>query len=162
MSELTGEVGFCKECGQVVEVAVPKDDRLQWRVFEAVKQRGYVGDWLPGQFLARQAAKLAEELGELAAEMGFAMPVPLQTTIQDAADQAKYAFDHGEWRDTYWDTDQLQRVWKELADMQVVLYCAAMAVNRLLGEEQDLAQSAAEKSEQDIRRGVRSAKHVNK
>jgi len=149
------EVGFCKKCGTVTEVAVLPQDRLQERVVAAVEKRGYMKGWTAGQFLARQAAKLMEELGELAADMRGVLPVELHSRMQDAADSGRFHFDTGYWHDGIWDTDQLERIWKELVDMQVVLACAAGALEKVGRPGCDLMQGAVEKAEKDVERGVR-------
>lgn len=151
----TGEVGFCTNCGRTVEVHKPIDDRLQWRIFNAVRLRGYLNGWSPSQFLARQAAKMAEELGEASVEMSSYLPVALFTTIQAAADEGKYHFDHEKWKEGYWDQENLERLWNEISDMQVVLVCMAMAANALLDDQRDLLKAALLKAAGDIPRGVR-------
>lgn len=147
--------GFCKKCGEVTEAAIEKKDLPQWRVFDAVERRGYLGGWSMGQFLGRQIAKLAEEFGEMTAEYGFTLPVALQTRIQDAADEGKMEFDGGIWIDPYLEAERLDRMWNELVDMQVVMFCTASAINCLLGDERDLMEDAMRKAEKDVRRGVR-------
>ena len=152
---MADEVGFCKKCGSLTEVAVLPQDRLQARVVAAVEKRGYMKDWMPGQFLARQVAKLVEELGELAAEMRGVLPVELQSRMQDAADSGRWYFDTGYWHNGLWGSDQMERIWKELVDMQVVLACAAGALEKVGRPGCDLMQGAVEKAEKDVERGVR-------
>lgn len=147
--------GFCKECGKIVEAGIKEEDKAQYRVFEAVNKRGYLNGWTANQFLARQVAKLMEELGEMAAEMGYELPEELQTRLQYAADEAKYQFDHGRWMDGIFEEERLLRIWKELTDIQVVVFCIATTVNYLLHEFRDVTDEAVEKAEKDIRRGVR-------
>jgi len=44
---------------------------------------------------------------------------------------------------------------EELADLQVVLYCAAATLGEILGREVDLAEEALRKARRDVERGVR-------
>ena len=76
------EYGFCKRCGETVEVGVLPQDRAQARVFQAVKERGYTKGWSCDQFLGRQLAKMAEELGEACAAGLGLLPVETQERIQ--------------------------------------------------------------------------------
>lgn len=147
--------GFCGECGKVVEAMVRKEDRPQGRIYMAVAERGYTAGWTAEQFLARQAAKLMEELGEVFALMD-GMPVNLVEKVRDAAEAARRQFDDM----TAWDRvnvegGKLEALWKELADLQVVLACAAHTVNYLEWTDRDLMDAALEKADGDVKRGVR-------
>ena len=160
-TDLTGEFGFCKTCGDVVEVAVGPNDRLQRRIFQAVERRGYVGNWSMGQFLARQVAKLGEELGEMGFELPLELPPRVQENLLVAAQTCKMAFDGDDWPDTGLDRGvqewRLRKILAEAADMQVVLACVGETLGALLNEDVDLMQEAVRKAERDVERGVRSA-----
>lgn len=151
----TGEVGFCKTCGDLVNVAVPPEDRLERRIVRAVERRGYRGRWTAAQFLARQMAKAAEELSELAGAIDWMLPPELGQAIEAAGDLGKLSFDHGYWADSSVMEDTVRQALKELSDLQVVLVCAKAAVEELVGEDIDLMRLAAEKAEGDVKRGVR-------
>jgi len=161
MDVKTGEYGFCKTCGDAVEVAVGPNDRLQRRIFQAVERRGYVGKWSMGQFLARQVAKLGEELGELAYGLPVDLPDRTLENLLVAAETCKRAFDGDDWPETGLDRGvqewRLRKILAEAADLQVVLACVGETLGALLNEDVDLMQEAVRKAERDVERGVRSA-----
>ena len=127
----------------------------QQRVMAAVYRRGYRDGWSAENFLVRQVAKLAEELGEVAEQIERGMSPGLAFAIRQAAGSGKFHFDSGYWTCPPLDDDQLEALAGELADMQVVLFCAAATVSEILGEEIDLVGMAVAKAETDIKRGAR-------
>ncbi len=123
-------------------------------VYNAVVARGYREGWSADQFLARQIAKLAEELGESSfhiASMDFQRWV---TEVHNAGRAARFAFAQPD----YWDQAAIVHpdgLARELADLQVVLFCAAAALGEVMGEPFDLVQAARDKALADVKRGVR-------
>ena len=152
----TGEVGFCPECGETVDVKVLPGDRLQRRIALAVARRGYRKGWSPGQFLARNAAKMMEEMAEFGAHLFGLLPEYLWHQMLTAGDAGKWQFDHGYWPDRPLPDRSLEAMVEELYDMQVVLANMADALSHLLEEDVDLMKGAARKAENDVGRGVRS------
>lgn len=137
----------------------------QREVFELVKARGYLDDWTLGQFLCRQVVKLQEELAELTES---ALPnTPgwrgeLRATLY-AGNKARHRFDLSwetslqHWRDAAKHVSNVSRIMEireELADLQVVLFCAAQAISLIL-EPFDVVEAALEKAEGDVEKGVR-------
>ena len=137
----------------------------QREVFELVKARGYLDDWTLAQFLCRQVVKLQEELAELTET---ALPNTggwrdeLRATLY-AGNKARHRFDLPRetslprWRDAAGRVSGAGRVGKvreELADLQVVLFCAAQAVSLMCGPF-DVVEAALEKAEGDVGKGVR-------
>jgi len=152
---VSGEFGFCPECGKVVDVKVLPQDRLQKRIEKAVQERGYRDGWSPKQFLGRQVAKLLEELAEFSSPLIGVVPEYLYGEIVVVGDMGKFQFDHGDWEDGYLSEDMAKSIREELFDMQVVLVNMAAAIGELLNEDCDLMKGAVEKAENDIKRGVR-------
>ena len=119
-----------------------------------VAARGYRDGWTAEQFVARQLAKLTEELAEAAKYITPSSGAhwgPLDSwlgLLQDAGSRARFVFDEREdWEGLiYVATDKTR---SELADMQVVLFAAAAALDF------DVVQAAIDKSGADIPRGVR-------
>ena len=139
----------------------------QLQVVLATEKRGYKSGWSPVQFLARQVCKLQEELGELA-DLFENMPVadvPIFSTVNLNLDyiitqtgkKARKAFDRtAAWeRVSSIDYEDVEQTKKELADLQVVLFNAAGAIEDITGQPFDIIQAAVEKAEADIKRGVR-------
>ena len=154
----SGEVGFCNHCFETVPVIVPPDDRLQARVAKATAKRGYRAGWTATQFLARQLAKIVEELGEVGAHLVGLVPSQFMYHLQDAADIGKYIFDARlptDWGDWPMTEEAMDKLAGELADVQVVLCNMAAALEELRGEPVDLMKLAVEKAEADVKRGVR-------
>lgn len=118
-------------------------------VVESVDRRGYRKGWTDEEFLARQLVKLLEELGELADCM--ILPQRVRNLLLPAAAKAKALFDNKEiWSGSRWrsEKDELNAV-KELADMQVVMFCAADAM------QVDASAQAVSKAKKDAKRGTR-------
>jgi NTP pyrophosphatase (non-canonical NTP hydrolase) len=117
-----------------------------------VAARGYRDGWTAEQFVARQLAKLTEEIGEAVEQVhpGEA-PSALYRWFDHAGDAYKAArrvFDTPDlWRKTYIIDPNAVR--SELADMLVVLFAAAQALDF------DAVQAAIDKSSADVARGVR-------
>jgi len=118
-------------------------------VVDCVDKRGYRKGWTDEEFLARQLVKLLEELGELAECM--ILPQNARNLLVSAGKEAKALFDNEEiWAGSKWrdEKSQLNAV-KEVADMQVVLFCAADAM------QVDSSAQAASKAKKDVERGTR-------
>jgi NTP pyrophosphatase (non-canonical NTP hydrolase) len=122
-----------------------------------VAARGYREGWADRQYIPRQVCKAVEELGEAVRHVSqrvdrkagrdLARPSFWQEDAGDAGDNAKDAFDSGDWsRAKVLDPPKLAG---ELADVLVTLYCAADALGV------DLNEIALEKSQADVGRGVR-------
>ena len=116
-----------------------------------VAARGYADGWTAEQFVARQLAKLTEELGESLDQIdgldAWADENWL-TVGYDAGRAARAQFDVREaWGGVYLPNPDALRA--ELADMQVVLFAAAQALDF------NIAQAAIDKSAADVARGVR-------
>lgn len=74
-------------------------------------------------------------------------------SLDEAGYDAKWAFDNYEWTNTtIADLDQAK---KELADIQVVVFCLAEALAEMTGRPFDVTRAAFDKATQDIERGVR-------
>ena len=119
-----------------------------------VAARGYRDGWTVDQFVARQLAKLQEELGEAIEhtdcndELHNRLFILLSNNATMAGERGKAAFDDKR----CWDGVMirgLDALRAELADMQVVLFAAAQALDF------DIVQAAVDKSSQDVARGVR-------
>jgi len=134
-----------------------------------VAQRGYQKGYTPSAFLARQALKAIEEI----AELGTAIAQSLQSNTQQGraeitslaaflgetqphAQKARIMFDANifEGKPIQIAPAHLETIAAELADLQVVLYCAAEALDKL-GRPTDLAEEALQKARNDVARGVR-------
>ena len=116
-----------------------------------VAARGYRDGWTAEQFVARQLAKLTEELGESLDQLA-GLPrladVDWLTAGYTVGQTARQPFDHKEiWFSVY--LENPDRLRSELADMQVVLFAAAAALDF------DVVQAAIDKSGADVARGVR-------
>ena len=116
-----------------------------------VAARGYRDGWTAEQFVARQLAKLTEELAEAAIDSLSPCPGKLSTfvgTLGAAGIWARRSFDlRAAWRDVEIKNPDALRA--ELADMLVVLFAAAAALDF------DVVQAAIDKSSADVARDVR-------
>lgn len=117
-----------------------------------VAARGYKNGWTDEQFAARQLAKAVEELAEAANHV--IGPAHFHAThywlndLKDAGIAARIQFDQPlHWRDI--GIDDIAKLRRELADVQVVLLAAAQALDF------DIIQAAIHKSGADVERGVR-------
>jgi hypothetical protein len=142
----------------------------QQLVCELVQRRGYREGWTASEFLVRNVIKLQEELAELT---GVSLPrigtfnnygpalMLVGVVARTVFDAPKDDFDV-EWaatnerlRDPKW----IDAIGQELADMQVVLFCAAEALSSLYerqdAEPFDLIEAALKKAAADVDRGVR-------
>lgn len=149
----------CPECLKRKPVAAtPINWTLtpQKEVAQAIAYRGYRHTWTAPQFAGRQVAKLAEELRELAACVQQ-QPDGLtqwERLVDDAGYAAQLAFDHP----AFWsDTRVLHAIdmRAELADMQVVIFALADALEELTHQRFDVVQAAVDKARADVARGVR-------
>lgn len=118
-----------------------------------VAARGYRDGWTVDQFVARQLAKMTEELDEAARQVVSFEPqvrniLRWLDELGDAGRRARIAFDdQDKWQDvTIFDPFAIR---SELADMLVVLFAAAHALDF------DVIQAAIDKSGADVARGVR-------
>ena len=124
----------------------------QETVADLVSERGYREGWTPAQFIARQVAKLAEELAELACHVR--MPVALTRSIALLGLVARKCFDD----ESIWPKSTSCAVWptqEELADIQVVVFCIAEALGEASNKPFDVSEAALEKARADAIRGVR-------
>jgi len=116
-----------------------------------VAARGYRDGWDFEQFVARQLAKLTEELGESLDQIGgleWWDDLQWLTPGSDAGLKARRVFDDkAAWESVY--LKDLDKLRAELADMQVVIFAAAEALGL------DVVQAAIDKSAADVVRGVR-------
>lgn len=126
--------------------------RPQERIYNSIAKRGYVDGLEPEQFLARQVAKLTEELTEVAHELH--LPVRLQTDLYEVAHQAKRMFDNKELWKRY-KVKNLDKLKKEMADCMVVLLGMAHTIELYEDKYFDLVGVAVEKAKSDEGRGVR-------
>jgi len=118
----------------------------QEEVANAVVARGYLKGWSRKQFVARQAVKLAEELGELTQYLR--LPAVMSRTLRTLGDLARKVFgDQQLWLTA--DVINVKAAQQELADIQVVVFCMAQALDF------DVVQAALAKATSDIERGVR-------
>ena len=122
-------------------------------VYNAVWLRGYMDGWTDEQFLARQVVKLVEEVAESMAHL-LTMPGYFGAEVRNAGASARWLFDRNEaWEDVALrDVDGLAN---ELADLQVVLFCAAKALGKMTGTRFDVVEAAVVKAQADVGRGVR-------
>ena len=147
------------------------DNNIQQRVYDAVCARGYRAGWTPQQFLARQIAKLQEELAEASYSVTLnsddlardlqerairpAMDTGIDHLILDAGEAARRAFGDP----SYWGHVEMmiepEYIRRELADMLVVIFCAVEALREIDGQEFDVIEAALDKSTADVARGVR-------
>lgn len=128
---------------------------IQQEVYKSVVDRGYREEYTSEQFAARQVAKLQEELWELAQRVD--LPRALYQSIELAGQKAKVWFDEGQpAEDTSCAAWGLQQ---ELADVQVVVFCTAEALNEIRdkygAKRIDITQLALDKARKDVQRGVR-------
>ena len=125
---------------------------VQRDVAGLVAQRGYRSGWTTKQFIARQIAKLAEEVAEVALYVG--LPGSLDSILQSTGRIARFTFDD---RDVWQGEPPCtpKKMMEELADVQVVVFCLAEALAELAGESYDVVQSAVVKAATDAMRGRR-------
>jgi len=137
-------------------------DNVQQQVMDAVVACGYRGDWSASEFLALQMLKLIEELAE-ALRHFKPSPIPIPwsgryawgLSFDSLARACREVFDQA--GPEYWKGLILEHPGKlrdELADMQVVLFCAAAALGEIIGPF-DLVELALEKARSDVEQGVR-------
>jgi NTP pyrophosphatase (non-canonical NTP hydrolase) len=144
---------------------------LQTAVYTAVESRGYMKGWTAFQALHRQLAKLAEELAEVVEASDFMPTDGFALLAVEAGQSARRVFDLNKPHQLPWaefadippalQVEAAARMSKELADMQVVLLCAAELVGKVLAEAGvedshfDVLAAASRKATGDIDRGVR-------
>ena len=129
---------------------------IQEAVAGFVAERGYRDGYSASGFAVRQILKATEELGEIVVALGMHLPGLFVESLLHAANEARSLFDQG-WGDEWGEItpQEAREVLAELADLQVVLFCAAEALAEILGEDFDLARAALEKAKADVKRGVR-------
>jgi hypothetical protein len=131
----------------------------QRKVAESVAKRGYRDGWTAEQFLARQACKLVEELAELTLTVAKIWPGGRlywnwQQRMNIAGKLARLSFDDpAEWADVA--VLDIKAAMEEAADMQVVLFNIAAAIEEATGQPWDIVQAAVDKASGDEARGVR-------
>ena len=126
--------------------------RPQERIYNSIANRCYVDGLEPEQFLARQGAKLIEELNEVLHELR--LPVRLQTDSHLVALEARELFDDKEVWGKY-GVENMDRLKKELSDCMVVLLGMAHTIELHEREYFDLVGWAVNKARADESRGVR-------
>ena len=140
----------CEGCGRIGGHPVT----IQEQVAQAVAARGYREGWTAEQFLTRQLLKLVEESGEASSWVQDDAAGFFQALA--ASFNAKRAFDSGvSYRMVRDFIPRWREFAKELADIQVVLMCAAQALSEMTGEPFDVAQAALDKATADVGRGRR-------
>ena len=128
-------------------------NNAQQRVYFETVARGYRDGWTPEQFVARQIAKLAEELAEASWYIDGEVDGELMNAIRVAGRLARQAFDNKElWKGDIVFVDGIE---SELADCQVVLYNAAEGLTEITGKAFDISGEALRKAKSDKKRGVR-------
>lgn len=129
---------------------------IQERVAAAVAARGYREGWTAEQFAARQVCKLVEELAELSqvVEADTVRSYAYEEDLDQLGIDARKMFDD----ETAWGWAGVQDIAAaraELADIQVVVFTLAAALNEIDGEQWDVAQAALDKALADMGRDVR-------
>lgn len=135
-------------------------NHLQTKVLTNVANRGYLDGWTIEQFLLRQLVKLVEEVCELYLSVQWnntsIQHRRLRELVTVTREQARLVFDDKSlWTKRDIEPVELAAIKSETADVVVVACCIAGAVRELTGEYFPLMQAAAEKSNGDIKRGVR-------
>jgi hypothetical protein len=130
---------------------------IQSEVYNFVVDRGYREGYSAEQFIARQVAKLQEELWELAQRVD--LPIQVYRTIELAGKTSKEWFDKGKFSldDTSCAVWGLQQ---ELADIQVVVFCLAEELSKMQSAQGgvkrvDITKLALDKARKDVQRGIR-------
>jgi len=137
----------------------------QQAVAAAVAIRGYREGYTAHQFAARQVAKLAEELLEVAEHMAWPAYPETNTNsnikamlgdIDTAGTMAKRVFNNPDsWADQPDSAVDPLPMIAELADLQVAIFCLAGALAEITGQPVDIVALARDKATADIDRGVR-------
>lgn len=134
------------------------NDNSQSQVYEAIRKRGYRDDWTAEQYLGRQVAKMTEELKELSDTLEICHWGSIhlwKSRLRTSGREAAAAFNQLEldlWEVEITDIEQAK---KETADLQVVLFQIAAAIEEIDGQPFDVVQAAVDKAKNDIERGVR-------
>lgn len=133
------------------------DQDAQAQVAASVARRGYRAGWTAAQFLARQVAKLMEELGEVAECLDPTDPGAwlLFDAIAAMGVRAGRIFDKPwPWASTV--VVDLTSLKAELADIQVVLFAVSHAIEEIGEDPFDVVDAAVAKAaadEQRVQRG---------
>lgn len=130
----------------------------QRMVCEFVARRGYREGWTAEEFLARNIAKLQEELAEASEHVPVST---LNDALRTVGDFARFVFDNHDkrlWAVGEIPAEDLKALRSELADCQVVLFCLAGAVGDIEDERFDVVSAALSKAIADWKRGVRNGK----
>lgn len=123
----------------------------QQNVAELVAQRGYREGWTPERFIARQVARLAEEVGELAQHVD--LPGRLGPLIASTGTIARWTFDQDQtWQDGMTSCAP-HALMAKLAGVQVVVFRLAEELARLTGEHYDVVGRALVNVAADTMRG---------
>jgi len=135
----------------------------QEQIAENLEARGYYHRsdgtrWTGAQIVARNLAKLVEEVGEIAEEVVTARDgcgdAVWASELQSAAYYARRAFDH----EVMWDGANVYDLDKIRAEVDDCFACLANLVKGLEmldGKPHDIAQGAVVKTTDDIERGRR-------
>jgi NTP pyrophosphatase (non-canonical NTP hydrolase) len=125
-------------------------------VYGHVEARGYTKGWTPEQFLVRNLFKIMEEVAEVTNHLS-AQYYPAEDAIASAGARCREIFKEMPRDQEVWinNTDDYEHLKKELADVQVVLYCMASALEQITGKPFDLDLEAVRKASSDVSRGVR-------
>jgi hypothetical protein len=132
---------------------MPRDGKqsIQAEVARLVAERGCRKSWTPEQFIARQVAKLAAQIGELPQHVD--LPGRLGPLIISTGNIARWTFDQEqEWRE-HGTLCTSHALMTELVGIQVVVFCLAEELARLTGEDYDVAKRALIKVSADTMRG---------
>jgi len=140
-------------------------ESIQRRIYDAVVRRGYRDGWTAEQFAARQVAKVAEELGELARHVhidhgdGGSDHSTLAWSLTISAREGRRIFDDTDCNGHRWARTSVidaRSALAELADIMVVACCMAEALGELCPDmDTDLMRAALQKADADVTRGVR-------
>lgn len=137
--------------------------KAQKLIAEATDRRGYRIGWRLDQFVARQIAKLQEELAEMAQHASDNRDygdegTDLEFRIQQAGQKARQIFDTPLWWATSGfkdDERSLEAIRREATDCMVVLFNIAAAVDEMSEHPFDIVEEAVAKAKADVKRGVR-------
>ena len=125
----------------------------QAEVARLAAERGCRKGWTPEQFIARQVARLAAQIGELPQHVD--LPGRLGPLIISTGNIARWTFAQDElWRE-HGTLCTSHALMTELVDVQVVVFCLAEELARLTGEDYDVAERALAKVAADRVRGER-------
>ena len=132
---------------------MPRDGKqsMQAEVARLVAERGCRKGWTPEQFIARQVARLAAQIGELPQHVD--LPGRLGPLIISTGNIARWTFgQEQEWRE-HGTLCTSHALMTEMVDIQVVVFCLAEELARLTGEDYDVVGRALVRVSADTMRG---------